>query len=96
MRNLREMSEGCEAFSLEAGGEAAGSSGGRASAGMPGSVTGPGCLEPRPTLPATRPELSAATLPAPLVSERCHRPMSRRGKWKPGASGKGLVSGMCH
>ena len=49
------------------GGEAAGSSGGRLSAGMPGSVTGPGCLEPRPTLPGTRSELPASILSSAML-----------------------------
>ena len=50
----------------EAGGEAAGSSVGRPSDGMPGSVTVPGCLEPGTTLPDTRSELPSFRPPCTL------------------------------
>ena len=73
-----------------------GSSGGRQSAGMAGSVTGPGCCGPRPTLPATRSELAASALPLGLVPGKGHRGYSVRGNWKPRGFVRVLVSGIGH
>ena len=73
-----------------------GSSVGRASAGMSGSVTGPGCLEPRPTLPATRSELPTTAFPTPLVSRIDNRRPSVKVVWKPRAARRGMVSWIDH
>ena len=94
--NLREKPEGNEGVAAKTEECAVGSSDGRSSAGMSVSVTGPGCLKPRPTLPATRSELHATAIPTPLVSRIDNIRPSMKDMWKPRASERGMVSWMCH
>ena len=52
----------------------------------------PWLCEPWPTLPDTRSEQPPSALPAHMVSLKCHRRWSGKGRWKPRGSERGMVS----